>query len=169
MIADHRKSLAAFVFVACVSAPSLGSSPPIAALKPDPVACAEFSGLAALESSGSAISFAELALASAATGSYGWSGGLLVHRDRALCLAKDREISDNVVFRACDSADPMQIWQWKNYSLAHVGASASVLQHQASGQVLARVRVDVATERLALGGYQVGSDAQRFSIGMCGV
>jgi hypothetical protein len=165
MITDYRKSIAAFIFVACVSAPTLGSSPQ----RDEPSnygLCAELPW-PVLESQSVSNLPREMVLSATSAGSYGWASGQLLHPARALCLAREAESGTGVLFRACDSNDQMQIWQWKSQGLTRSLVTLSVLQHQSTGHVLELSHVDGLGSGLEMVEYRVGSDAQRFAIGVC--
>ena len=165
MITGYRKSIAAFIFVACVSAPTLGSSP-----QRDEILnyglCAELPRQTFKSQSSSNLP-REVVLSATSSGSYGWASGQLLHPAHALCLAREAESGAGVLFRACDSNDQMQIWQWKSQDTARSAVTLSVLQHQSTGHVLELSHVGGFGSALGLGKYQVGSDAQRFAIGVC--
>jgi hypothetical protein len=168
MSTGYRKSFATLAFVAFVSAPSLGVSPQVnaasagacvRALLPQPMFSVEAPNFPS-----------EVILAPSSTASYGWVAGQLVHPDHALCLARESASALGVAFRACDENDRMQFWQWKAASGATSNAGGlSVLQHQFTGHVLERMHVVKGGDALGVAEYQVGSDAQRFSIRPCSV
>lgn len=163
MINGYRKSVVAFFFVTCVSAPTLGSSPQTDAILSNGL-CAELPR-AELNPEGSSDLPREVVLSATSPGSYGWVGGQLLHPVHAQCLARDE--AAGVVFRACDSSDRTQIWQWKSQSPLRSRVTLSVLQHQSTGHVLELQDAVGSGGALGLGEYQVGSDAQRFAIGLC--
>ena len=166
MITGHRKSLAALAFIAFVCAPSLGVSPRVNAASAG--ACARALLPQPMFSVGSQNLPSEVVLAPGSAASYGWVAGQLVHPEHDLCLARESSSAMGVAFRVCDANDRMQLWQWK--SAPGVGPSArapSVLQHQFTGHVLERRHAVRGGDSLGVAEYQVGSDAQRFSIRPC--
>lgn len=166
MITGYRKSFATLAFVALVSAPPFGVSPQANAASTG--ACARALLPQPMFSVGARNLPREVILAPSAAASYGWVAGQLVHPERALCLARESASGFAVAFRACDSNDHMQRWQWKAATdiLPTVGG-LSVLQHQFTGHVLERMHAVEGGDSLGMSEYQVGSDAQRFSIRPC--
>ena len=164
MINGYRKSVVAFIFVTCVSAPTLGSSPQVDAIVSNGL-CAELPQAVLPE--GSSDLPREMVLSATSPGSYGWVGGQLLHPVDAQCLAREVGPSAGVVFRACDSSDRAQIWQWKSQGPLRSAVTLSVLQHQSTGHVLELQHAGESGGALGLGEYQVGSNAQRFAIGVC--
>lgn len=108
----------------------------------------------------------EVILVPRAASSYGWVTGQLLHPLDGSCLASSPHSVVDVVFRSCDPRDLTQQWQWKA-PLPDATIPMSVLQHQATGQVLERLHAVEQVDVFGLADYRVGADSQRFLLLSC--